>query len=151
MKTVLLWISIVAAFLFGISTLQTDTIEIHNESLSHSFLEKDIPIIDIRTPKEWEETGVVPDSHLITFYNEDKTYNEIKFLFELEKIVNVEDTFAILCRSGNRSNQVSRFLYSQGFTNVINLAGGIKMGKKNGLELAKVTNNTHEIMIAQEF
>ena len=29
-----------------------------------------VPLIDIRTAKEWQETGVIKDSHLITFFNE---------------------------------------------------------------------------------
>ena len=29
-----------------------------------------VPIIDIRTPKEWIETGIIEGSHLITFFNE---------------------------------------------------------------------------------
>jgi len=32
-------------------------------------LKKDIPIIDIRLPEEWRETGVIKGSHRITFFN----------------------------------------------------------------------------------
>jgi len=109
----------------------------HNEQLSQTFLSKHIPIIDIRTKKEWKRTGIVKDSILLTFYNEDGRFNEENFLRNLNAILNKESEFAILCRSGNRSNRVTRFLISKGYINVINLLGGVKQGIKNGVVLNK--------------
>lgn len=115
----------------------TSSNSINNSTLSSSLVKQDIPIIDIRTKKEWQKTGVVSKSFLITFYNEDGSFNDIKFIEDLSKIVSKNDSFAILCRSGNRSNRVARFLKSKGFSNVINLSGGIKLGIKNNIKLEK--------------
>ena len=43
-----------------------------------------VPLIDIRTAKEWQETGVIKDSHLITFFNESGEVDIYKWLNELE-------------------------------------------------------------------
>lgn len=109
------------------------TFTIKSKPLTNSFLTQKIPIIDIRTEKEWHETGVIPQSHLITFYKEDQSYNEKEFLVALNTLVNKEDTFVILCRSGNRSAKVTHFLASQGYLHVINLSGGLKEAIKNGV------------------
>ena len=135
MKKIVVYVGVIVCLFFGLSALQSNSVKIRNETLTRTFLTKGIPIIDIRTEKEWQEMGTVPGSHLITFYKEDKSFDEAVFLKQLQTIVSKDDIFAILCRSGNRSNRVSRFLSSKGFTHVINLAGGIKLGKKNGVIL----------------
>ncbi len=135
MKKIIIWVGIIASLILGINTFQREPVKIYNAILSKSFLLKSIPIIDIRTEKEWKETGIVYGSKLITFYNEDNTFDEELFLAKIQEVVSKEDTFAILCRSGNRSNRIAKFLNSKGFTHVINLAGGIKMIKNNEVEL----------------
>lgn len=115
------------------NTPQKEFVSITSKPLSNAFLSQNIPLIDIRTKKEWHETGIIPKSHLITFYNEDNSYDENTFLKELETIVTKKDTFVILCRSGNRSMKVTKFLTSQGYSHVINLSGGIKEAIKNGI------------------
>lgn len=46
-----------------------------------------------------------------------------------EKLADVSDnkdaTIVVICRTGNRSNNVGQFLEQNGFTDVINLAGGM--------------------------
>ena len=46
-----------------------------------------------------------------------------------EKLADVSDnkdaTIVVICRTGNRSNSVGQFLEQNGFTDVINLAGGM--------------------------
>jgi len=44
-------------------------------------------------------------------------------LNELEKHKN--ETVVLICRSGRRSEQIGQFLEQMGFTDVINLAGGM--------------------------
>ncbi|MFT7002913.1 MAG: rhodanese-related sulfurtransferase [Sulfurimonas sp.] len=135
MKKVILLIAVIVTLVFSITSFKDDSVYIATDTLSKSFITKHIPIIDIRTQREWRETGVVANSQLITFYNDDKTINEESFMKKLQKVVRKRDTFAILCRTGNRANRVSRYLNSKGYTHVISLSGGIKMGIKNGVEL----------------
>ncbi len=120
----------------GIVTFQacdSGGISVKNQPITKSTLEAKTPIIDIRTKAEWKETGVIPESHLITFYDKDGKYDQDKFISEVEKIVKKDDVFMIVCRSGNRSGKISRILVSKGYANVINSSGGIKEAIKNSI------------------
>lgn len=105
---------------------------VHNTELTPTFLEKKIKIIDIRTLGEWHYTGIVKDSYTLTFFDEKGNYHIPSFMQALHKIINKNETFALLCRSGNRTTTVSNFLDKQGYK-VINLIGGIKQAKRNGV------------------
>lgn len=137
MKKIIITLTVLVSVFLSFQILQEDDkpTKIHNEQLSQTFLSKHIPIIDIRTKKEWEKTGVIKDSTLLTFYGEDGRFDEQKFLRNLNANIDKNSEFAILCRSGNRSNRVARFLKSKGYVKVINLTGGIKQGAKNHIEL----------------
>lgn len=47
----------------------------------------------------------------------------------LEKYKN--DTIVVICRSGKRSQQIGQFLEQMGFTDIINLAGGMNAWAKD--------------------
>ena len=95
---------------------------------SEAFLKenKNMKIIDIRTPGEWIETGIVEGSHTIMFFNEQGGFDVPKFLAELDKVVKKDEQFAIICRTGSRTYEVGKFLGHQAGYNVINMAGGIE-------------------------
>lgn len=90
-------------------------------------------VIDIRRPDEWKQTGVVPGSHLITFFNEAGQVNP-NFGSELQKLVaHPAEEIVFLCRTGNRSAVLSEYLASQaGFTNVASVSDGIVGYLSNG-------------------
>lgn len=77
-------------------------------------------IVDIRTPMEWRQTGVVKGAELITF----DPYDKEKFLNELAKKFDFKKPIAIICRSGNRSYNAARMIDSSEL-NIINLNGGM--------------------------
>lgn len=52
-----------------------------------------------------------------------------------------EETIVVYCRSGIRSFQVCDFMQKQGFTNVINLSGGIMAWGSCGLETVTPSEN----------
>ena len=138
MNKILLTSVVLVSVVFSFQIFQEDEpVKIHNEQLSKTFLSKHIPIIDIRTKKEWERTGVVEDSILLTFYNKDGRFDENKFLRNLDVNINKDNKFAILSRTGKESNKVARLLKSKGYLNVTNLTGGIKQGAKNHIVLVK--------------
>ncbi|RRS31421.1 MAG: hypothetical protein P794_03955 [Epsilonproteobacteria bacterium (ex Lamellibrachia satsuma)] len=91
------------------------------------FMEKNpnINIIDIRTPGEWRETGIVKDSVPIMFFNEQGRYDIPQFIAALDKVVKKGEVFALICRTGSRTGEVSRFLAKDLGYNVIDLKGGI--------------------------
>jgi len=89
------------------------------------FTEKNIKIIDIRTPSEWKETGIVKGSYTIMFFDEKGNFNVENFLKQLNMAVKKDEQFALLCRVGSRTGMVSEFLSEKLGYNVINLKGGI--------------------------
>ena len=97
-------------------------------------------LIDIRTPMEWKQTGVVPGSKLLTFFDEFGNYNIETFMNEFEKLVPTKDTpFVLICRTGSRTTTVGNFLANQaGYTNVMHLAGGVFAWAGDGNEFEQV-------------
>ena len=90
-----------------------------------AFVDKDIKIIDIRTPAEWKETGIVKGSYTIMFFDERGNFNVENFLKQLDMAVKKDEQFALICRVGSRTGMVSEFLSEKLGYKVINLKGGI--------------------------
>ena len=107
------------------------------EASSQNIVKLNMKIIDIRTPGEWQQTGIVPMSKTLMFFDERGGYNIQKFLTELNAIVKPKEEFAILCRSGSRTKTLAPFLAQQGY-NVVNLVGGINHYMATG---GKTTKN----------
>ena len=91
-----------------------------------SLIQNGVPIIDIRTASEWNDTGVIKHSNLITFFDEKGNYNLEEWLSKLKKIAKEGDPVIIICRSGRRSGIVSKLLDEKiKYTSVYNASGGI--------------------------
>ena len=106
--------------------------ELQNVWVTTDFLKKDIKIIDIRTPGEWKETGIVDGAYTIMFFDEKGKFNIPEFLKELDKIVKKDEQFALICRTGSRTAEISKFLSSELGYKVINLGGGMMKLKQEG-------------------
>ena len=89
------------------------------------FAEKNMKIIDIRTPAEWRETGIVKGSYTIMFFDEKGNFNVETFLKQLDRVVKKDEPFALICRVGSRTGIVSEFLSERLGYKVTNLKGGI--------------------------
>lgn len=86
-----------------------------------------VPVVDIRTAGEWSESGIVPGSHLLTFFDERGQSEPAAFLERLKAIAGPDKPVAIICRSGNRTRVVSQFLSGQaGYATVYNASGGMR-------------------------
>jgi rhodanese-related sulfurtransferase len=83
-----------------------------------------ITLIDIRTPPEWKETGVAKGAQLINMLHPQGAPGFTNAL--LEKLKGDKNApIALICRTGNRTTQVQRYLQSQGFTQVYNVREGM--------------------------
>ena len=71
---------------------------------------QEVPIIDIRTYNEWQKTGVIENSHLITFFDDKGNYNLDKWVANLKKKIDINQPYIILCRSGKRSKILSQII-----------------------------------------
>ena len=90
-------------------------------------MQRGVPVIDIRTPREWRETGIIEGSLLLTFFDAQGRYDIRAWLSELAAIATPDEPFALICHSGSRSALVSRFLDAQlGYRHVYDVPGGIE-------------------------
>ena len=110
--------------------------ELQNIVASPEFLKKDIPVIDVRTPGEWKQTGIVKGAHTIMFFDERGGYNVEAFLKALNQAVDTKKPFALICRTGSRTAMISDFLDKELHYNVINLTGGMVELTKQGYQPA---------------
>ncbi len=111
-----------------------------NEQMQ-KMMDENIPVIDIRTPDEWKSTGVIPGSHLLTFFDARGKYDLNKWLTELNKIAGKNDKFILVCRSGNRTSQVAHYLDGKlGYTQVYHLEHGINNWIRAGDKVVSVNS-----------
>lgn len=74
-----------------------------------------LTLLDVREPWEYERVHLPDCLHI--------PMDEVRVrLAELDP----QRTYVVLCHHGNRSQQVAAFLQARGFSQVINLAGGIE-------------------------
>ena len=86
-----------------------------------------VPVVDIRTPEEWNDTGVIEGSHLLTFAAARGGYDLDAWAALLAAIAAPEDPVALICGSGRRSSIASRILDGQlGYEQVFDVSGGMK-------------------------
>lgn len=97
-------------------------------------------VIDIRRPDEWQQTGTIPGTHLITFFDESGKPNP-NFGKEIQSLIsNPNDEVVILCRTGARSKALSDYLASKaGLTNVANVQHGITSWIADGGDVTAAT------------
>jgi len=120
LKKILLSLIILSASLFATIT---------NQELSQELIDSGMPIVDIRTPGEWKETGLIKNSIPIMLFDERGNYNLKLFLEQLNSAVDTKKQFAIICRTGSRTVVLSNFLSQKIKYNVINIKSGIVYAK----------------------
>jgi rhodanese-related sulfurtransferase len=79
-------------------------------------------LVDVREQHEFDEARI-PGSILIPLSQFQQRYEELPKDKEL----------VMQCRSGARSGQATEFLLANGYTDVVNMAGGILAWKEAGL------------------
>ena len=103
---------LVVALLTGAASLHADLTRVDGAALEE-LLKQGVPVVDIRTPEEWQATGVIEGSHLLTFFDSQGRYDVPAWLVGLSEIAAPDEPVAIICHSGGRSAVVSRFLDSK--------------------------------------
>ena len=118
-------ILLVAALLAGSTPLHADVTHIDSVALER-LLQRGVPVVDIRTPEEWSDTGIIEGSRLLTFFDAQGRYDFRAWLSELAAIAAQDEPFALICDSGGRSGVVSQLLDERlGYRRVYNVPGGI--------------------------
>ena len=84
-----------------------------------------IPIVDVRRSSEWDQTGVIPNSILLTFFDEEGNYNFDEWYEKLQQEINVSNPIILICRSGKRSKVVANMIDEKFNTIIYNAQSGI--------------------------
>lgn len=115
-----------ACLLAASGAVQAEIIDIDNAQLD-KLSKSGVPVIDIRLQSEWEETGIVSGSKLLTFFDDKGKADPPAWLEKLKPIAKPNEPVIVICRSGNRTKAVSQFLSQQaGYATVYNVKQGIK-------------------------
>lgn len=87
----------------------------------------EILIVDVRSPREWRQTGLPKGAAAVTIHNPNGAEG---FLAEMLTAVGGDKSkpVALICASGTRSNRALRYLESRGFTNLYDVREGM-MGR----------------------
>jgi rhodanese-related sulfurtransferase len=105
---------------------RAEVIDIDNAELTQ-LMKSGVTVIDIRTQPEWDETGVLAGSKLLTFFDERGRADPAGWLEKLKPMIKPGDPVVVICRSGNRTKPVSQLLAQQaGYAKVYNVKSGIK-------------------------
>jgi rhodanese-related sulfurtransferase len=77
-------------------------------------------LVDVRRPDEWALTGTPQGAHRLTM-------DDPEFLTKIDKLTGGDKTRRLLftCRTGARSGSVQRGLSDMGYSNVVNVRGGM--------------------------
>ena len=108
------------------STGSATTVNLNVSEFSQKINEPDVIILDVRTPEEFAS------GHIEGALNID--FNSGDFANESTRL-NPSETYAIYCRSGNRSGQAASIMHKAGFHDVSNLDGGVIDWTNAGLPL----------------
>jgi len=114
-----------ALLLAGCSSSSTAS-DLSVTEFSAKIAEVGVITLDVRTPGEFAE-GYIKGARLINFQS-GNFENEIAALDK-------NATYAVYCRSGNRSGQAVKVMHDAGFHNVYNLNGGVIDWANAGLPL----------------
>lgn len=102
-----------------------------NQNLQ-SMLEQGVPLVDIRRPDEWRQTGVVEGSQKITFVD-GRGRLMPDFFDRFTREVGKDEPVILICRTGNRTNVLARHLMTEmGYTQVYNVRRGISSWIREG-------------------
>jgi len=114
-----------------------DVIEIDNSALE-KLRAGGVAIVDVRTRREWESTGVIEGSHTMTFFDAKGNYDVQAWLSRLNTIVKPDQPLVLICATGVRSASIADMLDGKlGYSRVHNVTQGIKGWIREDREVLK--------------
>lgn len=123
MLTVLLIASAIAVFWPGTGADAADTI-ISAPAARTAAKAGDVIIVDVRSPREWRQTGIATGARTVTIHNRNGTKG---FVAEMLKAVGGDKStpVALICAAGVRSARALKILAAAGFTKIQNVSEGM--------------------------
>ena len=112
-------------FLLTIKFAFAKIVDINNEQIIE-LSKTNIPIVDVRRSSEWDQTGVVQESILLTFFDKKGNYNFDKWYEELRLQIDEGKPIILICRTGRRTTIIAKMMEIKNFDHVIyNAKSGI--------------------------
>tara|TARA_B100001093_G_C26714324_1_gene964934 strand:+ start:806 stop:1213 length:408 start_codon:yes stop_codon:yes gene_type:complete len=118
------------------SNVFAETIDINNDQIK-KLIKNNVPIVDIRTSDEWKQTGVIPNSILLTFFKKNGTYNLETWQKKLGYIIDTNKPFVLICRSGRRTKIISQMINNKSDKTIYNVKYGINSWLESNLHIVK--------------
>jgi len=115
-----------ALLLLGVSLFA----EVRNSYITQEILDSGLPIVDVRTPQEWKETGLLKGAIPIMFFDLTGKPHDREFYAKLNQVVDTTKPFAIICHTGSRTSVIAPWLSKNFHYNVINIQGGMEYATK---------------------
>ena len=111
-------------FLLTVKTTFAEIVNVNNQQIKELF-KINIPIVDVRRSSEWNQTGIVHNSILLTFFDKKGNYNLDDWYKQLSLKINEGEPIILICRTGRRTKIIAEMMDKK-FDNVIyNAKGGI--------------------------
>ena len=115
---------VIFCFLFSVKLAYAEVIDVNNEQILE-LSQKNIPIIDIRRSSEWEQTGIVPKSILLTFFDKNGKYNFNEWYSKLSLKVEEGKPIILICRTGRRTRIIAEMIDKKLDFKIYNSKNGI--------------------------
>ena len=110
-------IKFIFCFLITIKLAFAEIVDVNNEQITE-LSNSNIPIVDVRRSSEWEQTGVIPNSILLTFFDKEGDYNYNQWYEKLRLEIDESKPIILICRSGKRSKIIAQMM-NENFDHVI--------------------------------
>lgn len=127
MRSLCLWL---LAFLMPASAF-AEIINIDNAELAR-LQAKGVPVIDVRTPEEWRDTGVIKGARLMPFLFSG-SFDRAAWVRQEQQVAKPGEPVVLICRTGRRTKAIAEYLETQSpQSKIYNASGGMLAWKAEG-------------------
>ena len=106
------------SFFLTIKFTFADIVDVNNEQIKE-LSKNNILIVDVRRSSEWDQTGVVPKSILLTFFDKEGNYNYDEWYEKLLLEIDEGKPIILICRTGRRTKIIAKMMEIKKFDNII--------------------------------
>lgn len=120
---------------------RAEVVHIDNAELK-ALIAEGLPVVDVRTPGEWQQTGVVAGSQLVMLVDEAGRSDPELWKRQMAAIADPTKPVVLICRSGNRSNVGAKILQQQNpHRKIYNVREGINGWLRSAQPVVSVKKN----------
>lgn len=123
-------VAIAGVVFVGVANLtggaQAENVALEAASGASLVADKTLLLVDIRTPEEWKQTGVVDGALLVTYSTPEA------FLAAVSPHLKPGQRLGLICRSGNRSSRAAQQIAPLVDGMVVDVQGGMNRVLKQG-------------------